>query len=153
MGEILPRHYIIAGIIFTLLVLGVFSSINMVEKGSLGDKSDAVSGFIQGDGLTEFNRSFNKIDNLTTDITDLKTKIKELKPENTLEIISLPVAFVQSAWAAMKVVINMFGFMDSAFEGLSGMLGVPSWIPALLILIVIVVLVFGVLTVIFGKEA
>ena len=154
MGEILPRHYIMAGIIFTMLVVGVMSAVTMVETGSMGNSgTDSVPGFIQADQLKEFNRSFNKVDNLTTDITTLKTKISDLKPQNVLEIISLPVAFVQTAWTAMKVVIGMFGFMDGAFSGMSAMLGIPAWIPTLIILAVVVVLVFGILTVIFGKES
>lgn len=153
MAELLPRHYISAMVIFSLLVLGVFYSINLVEKGSLGDGSDKVTGFVQGDRLNEFNRSFNKVDNLTNDVENLKLKITQLKPENIVDVISLPIAFVQSAWAAMQVIIGMFGFMDSAFEGLSAMLGIPSWITSLIILLVIVALVFAILTIIFGKEA
>ena len=153
MAEILPRHYIISGIIFTMMIVGIFSVLNLVDKGGSGDGSDTLSNFVPGNELVEFNRSFNKIDNLTQDVNRLKQSVSDLKPENTLEIISLPVAFVQSAWATMKIVIGMFSFMDSALEGLSALLGVPSWIIDLIVLLVIVVIVFGILAVIFGKDA
>ena len=153
MGEVLPRHYLIAGVIFTFFVIGIFYTLNMVENGSTGDGSDKVTGFIQSDKLTEFNRTFNRVDNVTTDINTLKTKISVLQPENILDVISLPIAFVSTAWSAMKVVIGMFGFMDASFVGLSSMLGIPVWIPNMIILVVIIVLVFSILAIIFGKDA
>ena len=154
MAEMIPRHFVLGGIIFTMLIVGVFSVISLVNSGSpTGDGSDAVIGFAQSNQLTEFNKSFNKIDNFTTDVNKLKTKFTELKPEGALETITLPIAFITTAWAAISVVGDIFGFMNSSFEGLTAWLGIPSWIPTLIILIVIVVLVFGVLTIIFGKEA
>lgn len=152
MAETLPRHYIIAGIFFSLLILGVFYSLNLVKNGSIGDGSDANPTFMADGQITELNRTFNNVDHLTTNITELKTKVVGLRPENTLDIISLPVAFVQTAWATMKVMIGMFDFMDTAFAGLSAFLGVPTWIISIISLFVIIILVFGVLAVIFGKE-
>lgn len=152
MAETLPKHYIIAGLFFSLLILGVFYSLNLVKNGSIGDGSDSNPTFMADGQLGELNRTFNNVDQLTSNITELKKKVVRLRPENTLDIISLPVAFVQTAWATMKVMIGMFDFMDGAFAGLSSILGVPEWIVSMISLFVIVLLVFGVLAVIFGKE-
>lgn len=152
---LLMRHYVIAGLIFTLMVIGVVSTITLIEKGEpSGDGSEKVTNFMDEDAVTKMNRSLNSYDRLSSDINEMKENIKSLNPETTLEAITLPVAFIKSSWSVVKLIIDLFDFMTSAFTGVLGNLGVyvPSWVADIIILIVSTFLVFSIISLIFGKD-
>jgi len=153
--ELTLRHYTIAGLIFVLLVTGATSIITLVEKGDIGDQENTkVTGFMDNDVLTKFNRSLNVYDNLNSDVTSMKENIKLLNPQTPLEVLTLPVAFIQTAWKIIKVVIDGFDFMSGALSGLIGNLGVyvPDWVSKILILITSVFLIYTILSLIMGKD-
>ncbi len=152
MGMVLPRHFFYGIIIFTMLVSSVVGLLTLVRDGGVGDGSEAVPGLMSSERITEFNRTFNKADNVTSNVEELKTKMQGLNIEKTTDIISLPLALVSTSWSMIKFITNSFGFMTSAFEGLSAYLGVPTWIPTLISLLVVVLFVFSILTIIFGKD-
>lgn len=153
--ELTLRHYTIAGLIFVLLVTGATSIITLVEKGDIGDQENTkVTGFMDNDVLTKFNRSLNVYDNLNSDVISMKESIKLLNPQTPLEVLTLPVAFIQTAWKIIKVAIDGFDFMSGAISGLIGNLGVyvPDWVSKILILITSVFLIYTILSLIMGKD-
>ncbi len=152
MALVLPRHFFFATIVFTMLVMSVVGTLSLVKDGGPGDKRDAVPGLMDDDRITAFNRTFNKADNVTANVEELTTKMQGLNIEKTTDIISLPLALVSTSWSMIKFITNSFGFMSSAFQGLSAFLGVPTWIPPLITLLVAALFIFSILTIIFGKD-
>lgn len=153
MAESSIKTYLIGTVIFTMLVLFVFGAISLVNNNTqVGDGSSSVTQFVQDDTLTNFNRTFNKADELEPKIQNLSNSVSNLKPDNLFDAITLPAAFISTAWEVMKLVIDMFSFMNSALEGVGAILGLPSWVGLMLVLIVVIFLVMGVLALIFGRE-
>ena len=152
MALTLPRHFFYAAIVFTMLVTGVVSLLTMVIDGSDGSTSSAVPELMSSDRVTEFNKTFNIGEDLSASIGDLKSKMQGLKPTSKASVITLPIAFIETSWAMIKFIIDSFGFMDSAFDGLSAFLGIPSWVAGFIIAIIVILFVFSILTIIFGKD-
>ncbi len=163
MGLALPRHFFYATIVFTMLISGMVTILSLVISGSSGDGDSQVDDLLssQGGGLSSvqqleaWNRTFNVFDDLTDDITTVKEDIEEVgaKEQTFLEsAITLPVAFIQTSWGVVRFIFKSFGFVDEAFRGLATVLHLPTWIPTLIISLLVVMFIFSVITLMFGKE-
>ncbi len=151
-GLILPRHFFFSAIVFTLIITSVVAIITMVKDGSTGDKRDAIPDLLETDRINEYNKTLNVVGYLTIDLDRLESDIKNLKVENFVDGITLPLAVIQTAWSMIIFMTQSFGFMGSAINGLSSILGVPTWVPTLGLLIISVLFIFSILTLIFGKD-
>lgn len=142
MAEILPRHYIIGIVIFTLFIVGGISMI------SIFNDSDAT--FADDAKLEQFNESFNVLNNITDEVTDLEDSIVNADTDfGTYGVLN---ALISSAWQTLRLTFNSFRFMNNVFSGLSTFLGVPAWITGLIILIVTVMFAFAIYSAIFQRD-
>lgn len=152
-GLVLPRNFFYAAIIFALMITGIVALIGETEKDVPGGPE---INLMDDERITEFNRTFYP-KQLADDIENLSGKMKALQPSQqwgALDVITLPLAFIGTAWDMVKFVIGSFGFMNTAIEGLSTYSGlpIPSWVPIFIILLITVLFIFSILTIIFGKE-
>lgn len=142
MGEVLIRHYLIGIIVFTLVIVGGVSMIGIFRESnpSFGDT----------DKYTQFNRTFNKMDDITTQVNNLENTIENEEPE--WGVFGVLNALISSGWNTLKLMFNSLDFMDDAFEGVSSFFGVPAWIPALVSLIVTIIIAFVIYSAIFQRD-
>jgi hypothetical protein len=152
MAEI--RDHFIGISIFVIVVLCGISIITLINSGDPnGDGSDAIPNLVDQSSLNSFNRSVNVANKLNDDIVHLSEAIANLKPKlDLVSIITLPVAFVQTGWATISFIIDSFSLMTTPLSALSGFLGIPEFVVNIVVGMLSLILIFGVLGLIFGKE-
>ncbi len=154
MSRIIPRDFFYAVVIFVMLVAGITSVLSMVTTESKDYGGATVNLFADSNRseIAHFNDTFNKQTQIVNKTRKLKDDLSDLQPETTLEAITLPVAFIKTAWDMIDFIISSFGFMDSAIQGLSGFLHLPTWTTILIIALISILFIFSILSMIFGKD-
>lgn len=142
MAEILPRHYIIGIIIFTMFIVGGISIISIFNE--------ADSSFINDTRFEQFNQSFNVLSNITSEVGNLEDSI--VNADTDFGAYGVLNALISSAWQTLKLTFTSFSFMETAFAGLTSFFGIPSWIIGLVILIITVLFVFAIYSAIFQRD-
>lgn len=142
MAEILPRHYIIGIIMFTFFIVGGVSM--------LGIFADSDSTFTQDEKFTQFNESFNVLNDVSNQVDSLETSITDA--DTDFGVFGVLNALISSSWQALKLLFTSLSFMDGVFGGIASVFGVPSWIPAIIILIVTVIIAFAIFSAIFQRD-
>jgi hypothetical protein len=142
MAEILPRHYIIGIIMFTFFVVG---GIALMTEFSQDDPT-----FLDNDKYSTFNTTFNKYDQVTTNVNSLRSNIEDADVDyGAFGVLN---SLISSGWNTLKLLFTTFSFMNGVFIGLYTIFGVPVWIPALIILLITVVISFAIYSAIFQRE-
>jgi hypothetical protein len=135
-----PKTYVLGIIAFTLVILGGMAM--------LGDLNSGSGGVISSDSrYSEFNNTFNRYDDLDTQVNTIKGNIED--EEGGGGVFGFLDNLVNSAWSSIKLMFSSFNFMNDAFNGLSSMFGVPSWVGGLIILAVIVIIGFSIYAAVF----
>lgn len=142
MANILPRHYIIGIIIFTMFIVGGLSMVSIFN--------DSDNTFANDTTYNQFNSSFNVLNNITQEVGDLEDSI--VNADTDFGAYGVLNALISSAWQTLKLTFTSFAFMDSAFTGLTSFFGVPAWIIGLLALMITVMFVFAIYSAIFQRE-
>lgn len=142
MADANPRTYIYGVIIMMFFIVG--------GVGILSEFKAADSNFDASDKTGEFNRTFNKIDQVTTEVDDLKSNIEDA--DTDFGLFGVLNALISSAWQSLKLLFSSFGFMTAIFNGLESVFGIPAWIPLIIGLFVTVTLVFAIYKMIFQTE-
>lgn len=143
MGEVLPRHYIIGILIFTLFIIGGVAMIGEFRKSDPSYVDD-------GNKFANFNKTFNVYTKITGQVSGMSDQVKEAKPDTG--ILGVLNGLVLSAWQTLRLLVSSLGFMGAVFGGLSSIFGIPAWIPAIVLSIVVVILVFSIFGAIFQRD-
>ncbi len=142
MGEVTPRLFIYGFIIFTLLIGG---GVYIMSEASRIDNN-----FINNDKFQNFNKTFNRYQEVTETGASLEDSIQDAQPEKSL--FGVLDSLINSAWGAIKSFFSTFSFMSDAFTGLSSVFGLPVWISSLITTLIIVMFAFSIYGLIFqGK--
>lgn len=142
MAEVLLRHYIWGIIIFTLFIVGGVSMLAIYKDGDPSFASD--------DTYTRFNQSFNRLDDVTSTVSNLQSGITDADTDfGSFGVLN---ALISSSWQSIRLMFTSFGIMNDAYNGLSAIFGIPAWIPSLIILAVTVLIAFTIYSAIFQKE-
>jgi hypothetical protein len=142
MAEVLPRHYLFGVLAFTLFIVAGVSLLGIFKA---QDPS-----FATDDSYARFNASFNQLEDVSTTVGALQTGITN--SDTDFGVFGVLNALISSAWQSLKLMFTSFGIMNDAYNGLSTVFGVPSWIPGLVILAVIIMIAFTIYSAIFQKE-
>jgi hypothetical protein len=142
MADTLPRHYIIGIVMFGFLIVGGMSML-----GIFAGTSDT---FATGEKYTQFNNTFNVLDDVTDQVESMEESITEA--DTDFGIFGVLNALISSAWQTLKLLFSSLSFMDGVFFGLSSVFGVPGFIPGTIILLVTVILIFAIFSAIFQRE-
>lgn len=157
MANILPRHFFYSIIIFALIITGVYTIISIVMDESMG--ADASNQLMSDEDLKYFNDTL-QVENLEDDINDIRGGIERLEPSQKwgiLDVVSLPLAFIETAWDSIKLVISSFTMMDDSIEGATAYFDTgekqnTQWVSGFIITLIGAFLVFSILSLIFGKD-
>jgi len=144
MGEILPRHYIIGVIMFTLLIT---AGIAMLTELNNSDQT-----FVDDDKFSSFKEHFNKTNEITTQVGALQTGVTDAEPGQDYEVSGVLGALIASGWNTLQLLFGSFSFMNDAFQGFHDVFGVPAWVGELVILLITVIFVFAIYTAVFQRE-
>lgn len=129
------KNYIIAIVVFTFVIVGGVSIMGIWFTDNTAITSD--------EKYIAFNQTFNKLDDVTSSIESLQSRVDDTEPEKDI-LGGVLGGLINSAWNGLKLIFSSFGFMTEGFEGLSTIFGVPAWIPVLIGLMVIVTIVFAI---------
>jgi len=146
MGEILLRHYVIALIVFTMMVTGGVTLILSFQ--------DQDAEFIPGNETDYFNRTFNIYEDIEDATNEVQNKVEESKIESDSFIGNLFTAmdlFIVSVWAVIKTMATSLSFV-SIFGGISNFIGVSAWVGASITLMVTALIIFIIISVMFKKD-
>ena len=149
---VLLRNFFFAFIMFTLIASSITYTLVLLKDGTPGSvdtKADNFGG--DADEITKFNNTFNRLDEVSSNLAGLQGNLTGINVESK-GAISTAVALISSSWDVVRAVINSIGFMDEAIKGISGYLDIPAWIPLFLNFFIIIIFVFSILGIIFGKD-
>lgn len=150
MVKMLPRDFLYGIIIFTILSGSIVGIMLEASKGSLGDTGNP--DLISESEVYGFNETFNVREEVIASTDELRDDISKLRIENPAGLITLSLALINTAWDMIILVIASLNLVNGAIEGLSTYLGVPFWIPVLIIAMIIILFVFSILSMVFGKD-
>lgn len=137
-----PSTYIMGVIVFTLFVVGGVSMMTLFR--------DYDPTFATDQKFADFNDTFNVYTETTDKVTDLGTGITDA--DTDFGVLGVLNGLILSAWQSLKLLLTNFSFMNTVFNGLTTIFGVPSWIPALIILAVTVMFVFALYSAFFQRD-
>jgi hypothetical protein len=143
MTDLLPSKYIAGVVIFIFMVMAgvaIFADVGLKNHQVLSDPQ-----------YSEFNDTFNKYEDINTQVNTLKSGI-ENSGSTDFGLFGILNSLINSAWQSLKLIFSSFGFVNDIFNGLSSFFGIPAWIPAILILLITVGLVFAIWAAIFQRE-
>ena len=142
LGKVLPSNYIIGIIIFTLFIVGGVSMMGIFNAED--------STFTDDEKFIEFNKSFNKLNEVTSSVESLQEDIEDNKPEwGDFGALN---GLIKSSWHSLQLIFTSFGFMNDVFDASATVFGIPAWIGGLVGLIVVVILVFAIWGAIFQRD-
>lgn len=146
MAEILPRHYFFGVIIMMFFVVSGASIFSIYKSYD--------SSFDSANTTQKFNETFNHLDELSSDINETKSRITGAEADYGL--FGVLNALVFAGWGTVTTFFNSLTFMTDVFGGLdSGVMGfsVPSYIPAIILLLIVTIFIFALLSLIFQQES
>lgn len=141
-GRILISNYLFGILVFTFLVVGGISMIDLLRVDS--------PSMINSTKYSVFNSSFNKLDEVNSGVGGLKGSITNANPDfGAFGVLN---ALISTSWNALQNIFISFGFIIDMFTGLTSVFGVPAWIVGLMGSVVSIVIVFGIYAAIFQTD-
>lgn len=128
--------YIIGGILFTFILVG---GVAYVSSFAVTDTSD----------LKQFNKTFNKYDQVLAYSNDTRDSIKLSDPDPG--VLGFLNALIQTSWNTLKLTFTSISFIGDAITGISEFFPVPTWIPALILAIITIIIAFAIYAAIFQR--
>lgn len=140
--RVLPSTYVFGIIIFTFFILGGMALISPLRA--------ADPTFLDDDKYAQFNKTFNKVDDVTDSVGGLQDTIEDSDTDfGTFGVLN---ALISTAWNSLKLVFSSFSFMNAVFGGLYTFFGIPIWVGNLIILMVSVMIIFAIFAAIFQRQ-
>ncbi len=136
------KRYIIGIVLFVMIIVGGVSMLSELNK------SDST--FTDSEDFTQFNKSFDKLNDITEETDKLKSGVVGSKPD--LGFFGVLNSLISSVWQTEKLTSNSLNFMDSVFNAGQTIFGVPIWIGSLIISIISVIIVFAIYKAIFKVQ-
>lgn len=134
--------YIIGILIFTMFIYG---GISMISEFASVDSS-----FIDANKFSKFNNTFNKYNDVVSETDNLESSITN--SDSDFGVFGVLNGLINTAWNTMVTIFSSFSFMDSAFNGLTEFLGVPTWTIGLILSIITIILIFAIIGAIFQRD-
>lgn len=147
MAETLMRHLLYGIIVGTIAIMGVMFMLSELVSDSGNPE------FFSNDNLTSLNRTFNKFYELNQSVQNFESGIQNSRNETQWGVFGVINGIIQSTWSVITGLFTSLGFFKDMLGSLDEYLPIPSWVGGALILIVLVLVGFGIFTIVFQKEA
>ena len=142
MSNILPRHYIMGIVIFTIFIVG--------GVGMMGIFAATDPSFIDSDKFVQFNDSFDVMSDITKEVSDLETSVIEVPSD--FGLFGVLNSLISGAWQSLRFITSSFEFMDGVWKGSNYVFGIPIWVASLVSLLVTILLIFAIWSAIFQRD-
>lgn len=143
MANIKPSDLILAFAFFVLVVFTMSWATDYVTR----ENAESIDPVMLG----IFNNTVNKAGSYDDTLTSLQATIELTEPEQG------PFGFlnslVKSTWRTFKDIISNFGFITTALKGMVTSFGLPTFIITVLSGLILTVFAFGILSVVFNRNA
>jgi hypothetical protein len=139
-GDIRPRDILVSLVIFGLVITGGVSLIGrfLVYQPSYAD-----------DQYTEFNETFNKLEETQAKTTELKNSLVSQNLPQPLDFLA---NMYLTAYQTAMSLFSGFEFIDAIFNGLSTIFGIPTWAIAGILSLITIIFTFGALSAFLARD-
>lgn len=137
------KKYAIGTVLFTIIIVCGVTLIGIMKSND--------NTFASGEDFKQFNKSFNKLNDVTKTSSELKNRI-ESNETLSLGLFGVINALAGSAWNTLKITFSSFSFMTNAISDIPLVFGeeaFPSWVGSLIISIIIIVIAFAIYKALF----
>jgi CHASE3 domain sensor protein len=135
MGLETIQNYIIGIVLFMLIIGGgVYMFGSFVTYDTSIDSNGSIN---------NFNSKLNLASNITTTVNQMTDNVNSVSAEDT-GVLGWINALIGSAYDGIKSIGQSIGFMGNAMAETGSMFGIPSFIIALVSLIILILLVFAI---------
>jgi len=138
--ETIPRNYLYGLVIFMMLIIG-----GVTILGAGFDGSDT---FGNKDDYKQFNRSFNKLGELNSQVNTLESGVTESSQEKA-SVWGFLDGLVNGVWYSVRSLSTSLSFATDIFTNLNTMFGVPAWVTVGVGMLITIMIVFSIISVIF----
>uniref|UniRef100_A0A6M3LIX9 Uncharacterized protein n=1 Tax=viral metagenome TaxID=1070528 RepID=A0A6M3LIX9_9ZZZZ len=137
-----PSTYIIGILVFTFFIVGGVSMMSILRT------SDPT--YANDPKFEQFNDTFNVYSETSEKVSALGTGITS--SDTDWGLLGVLNGLIMAAWQSLKLLLLNFSFMNTVFNGLYTIFGVPAWISGLVILGVTVMFVFSLYSAFFQRD-
>ncbi len=120
----------------------IMSELNSKEGGNFGNDPR----------FSQFNKTFNKYDELTSEVGGLQSGIEGSGQTEGKAFDNFLTRLINGAWNTLKGLFTGFSFITDILTGLNEMFGIPIWFTSLVSLLIIVMIAFAIWGAIFQTQ-
>lgn len=139
-GDVRPRDFLMALIIFGLVIT---AGVSLIAKFAAQQPTYTDSQF------TEFNSTFNKLQETQAKTTQLKNSLASQNLPQPLDFLA---NMYLTAYQTAMSLFSGFTFVDTIFGGLTSIFGIPSWVVSGLLSLVTIIFTFGALSAFLARD-
>ena len=132
--------YMIAIIVGTIFIAGFMMMLGEVVNRNVDLKNS--------DDVKSFNNTFYRLDNVTTNFNKINSSIDDLQGQTLLGEIGIIFNSVLGTW---KTIISSLGFFYHMISSGFAYFGFPTWLPVLIISLIVVISGFAFFRVLWGR--
>lgn len=137
-----PSTYFLSIVIFTFFIVGTIAAIGEVVNSS--------GASIDDEKFAQFNKTFNKYDNIRSAGSDLEGTITGA--DTDFGVFGVLNSLISTAWNSLKLVFSSLSFMTTVFGGLYAFFAIPAWVGNLIVTFISISITFAIFAAIFQKD-
>lgn len=134
----------ISSIIIGVVLLG------MIVIGFSSFSNNLASNYDRNISTTQYE-SMNKIDNISNNVNNMRDKLD--KGSDSDMTADADIGLLTGGWSAIKLILNLPGILISLTSDIAGIIGVPPIFVTGITVIIISVIIFGLISLIFKRDA
>lgn len=137
-----PSKYLIGILIFSLIITSGVFLIGLLHN----ENPD----FVDSERYTDFNRTFNKLDDATSTVDSMESGIENA--DTDFGAFGVLNSLISTGWNSLKLMLTSLSFMHGVFNGLYTFFGVPPWVGSSIIALTTLVIIFAIFSAIFQRD-
>lgn len=137
-----PSTYFLSIVIFTFFIVGTIAAIGEVVNSS--------GASIDDEKFAQFNKTFNKYDNIRSAGSDLEGTITGA--DTDFGVFGVLNSLISTAWNSLKLVFSSLSFMTTVFGELYAFFAIPAWVENLIVTFISISITFAIFAAIFQKD-
>ena len=147
MTDATTRSYVTGIIIFTMIILGSFTILNF----AIDNNENILISEKDTELYNDYKDATDKQEQLLEKTENLGNSLKELEEPNVIDVLNI--LFLKGFNVLMSI-FTSFGFFTSIITNLAGMFGlfIPSWVGALVVALITIMIVFSVVSAILQRN-
>jgi len=150
-GVIKISNYIIIIIVFGMLSTGLINLMSIANQ----EESNFLSEDADSNTFADINTTFGGVlDQVASETDDLSGAIQNSSSEST-GLFGFVDTLVNSAYSTLQTIFGSFSFMGDILDGITGeggLLGLPEWVKTGLWSMILIILIFGIYSLLFKTD-